>query len=59
MYTNNFNNPIKAYLKKQKIYTVSIQTGMTQIENSQFLIQNPVLIEILKIIGVQNKIKFG
>ena len=59
MYTNNFNNPIKAYLNKQKIYTVSIQTGMTQIENSQFLIQNPVLIEILKIIGVQNKIKFG
>ena len=48
-----FSNHIKACFSKKK-YSVSIQTRPTQIENNVLLIENPLLMGILKIIGVHN-----
>ena len=48
-----FNNPIKAYISKEKCF-VSIQTRTTQFENNVFLIEKMVLVEFSKVIGVQN-----
>ena len=50
--TITFNNPIKAYFLIKKYAT--LQPRPTQILNSIFPIENPVLTGLLKIIFIQN-----
>ena len=52
LYTNTFDNSIKTCFLNKK-YTVLLQTHPTQIETITFLIENPGLIGVAKVIGLQ------
>ena len=52
-----FNNPLKVCFSN-KTYLITIQTCPTADTNCIFLIEKPVFNELLKVIGVQNQLRF-